>query len=225
MTIPPPYPRMPYLVGDASADTDQVLPAGSVATFLDEDVVVEEKLDGANVTLWIDDDESTVQVAGRAGPGAMDRGAQLGPLRAWAAHHADQVRALLDGGWALYAEWLWRTHGVYYDDLPDYLVGIDLWHPDEGFADLGDRDRRLEAAGLARPPALYLGALKSLQALEALLPDPSRWSSRPAEGLVVRRLLPAGEPRLAKYIAPTFSPRSDQAWKRGRTRNRTGASS
>jgi hypothetical protein len=76
---------------------------------------VEEKLDGANVVLWLEDN-GRIECALRSGPGSMDRAGQLGPLRAWEAAHDEPLRYALSAGYrALHAEWLfsvptaWRT--------------------------------------------------------------------------------------------------------------------
>jgi hypothetical protein len=81
MTAPPPYPRVAHLVPGRGSSDDINLNAGEVAALLASEVVVEEKLDGANVVLWLED-EGRIQCALRSGPGSMDRAGQLGPLRA-----------------------------------------------------------------------------------------------------------------------------------------------
>lgn len=70
----------------------------------------------------------------------MDRGGQLGALRARVNAGYDQLVDLLHGGLVVYAEWLW-THTVCYDNLPDTLVLLDLWDGESRFLGLGDRDR------------------------------------------------------------------------------------
>jgi hypothetical protein len=67
-------------------------------------VPVEEKLDGANVSLWFD--EGRLRVATRGGADAMDRAGQLGRLRAWGAERHGSLVELLEGDVAAYGEWL-----------------------------------------------------------------------------------------------------------------------
>lgn len=47
--VPPPYPRIPHLVRGRGTSDDVVLPGAEVAALLGRPVLVEEKLDGANV--------------------------------------------------------------------------------------------------------------------------------------------------------------------------------
>ena len=67
---------------------------------------------------------------------------------------------LLSDGWVLYGEWLWLRHGVTYDAAPDWLIALDLWNPDRGFAALADRDERRATAGLALPPTVFTGGAR-----------------------------------------------------------------
>lgn len=219
MWAPPPYPRIPYLAPAGSTE-DSPLPNRDAEPFFSEEVVVEEKLDGSNVMLW-KLDSGAVQIAGRAGVGAQDRAGQIGPLRAWAANRGHALSALLEGNYVLYAEWLWLTHGVAYDALPEYLIGLDLWHPDTGFVDIDVRDASFADAGILGPPRLWAGILERPACLARLVSD-SRWSSSSAEGVVIRRR-GAADPRAAKYVAAEFRRPTDQEWRAGRPRNRTGS--
>lgn len=187
---PPPYPRTPYLwEPDFGSSDDRIVPRAERAEWLRRPVVVEEKLDGANVTIWTDG--GRIQVASRGGPGAMDRAGQLGPLRARVNAQYEALHALLDGGRTLYAEWLWLTHTVSYDHLPDHLVALDVRLPDTGsvdvgFAEVATRDRLLADAGLAGPPRLFTGVLGTDKAVDALI-GTSRFGEQSMEGVVLRR--------------------------------------
>jgi len=212
---PPPYPRIPHLVGGRGTDDDLVLGAPAVATLLGSLALVEEKVDGANVVLWMDD--GRVEVALRSGPGAMDRAGQLGPLRAWAAAHDGALRAVLGEDRALYGEWLLLTHSSAYDRLPAYLVALDLWRPSTGFLTADERDEACADAGLTTPPHVWTGVAVTVDGVERLL-GPSAWGAGPAEGLVVRSL---SDPALrAKLVPAGFRRLGDDEWSSGRPRNR-----
>jgi len=212
---PPPYPRIPHLVAGRGTDDDLVLPADAVAALLGAPVLVEEKVDGANVVLWIED--GRVESALRSGPGAMDRAGQLGPLRAWAAEHDEALRRVLTGDVALYAEWLLLTHSSAYDRLPAYLVALDLWRTATGLLPVGERNAVCADAGITVPPPLWTGIPGTMTTLEQLL-GPSAWASGPAEGLIVRSL---AEPSLRGKLVPAgFRRLGDDEWRAGRPRNR-----
>lgn len=213
MTSPPQYPRIPHLVAGRGSRDDLVLSDRDVASLLSGPVVVEEKLDGANVMVWVNDDGS-LAVSLRSGPGGMDRAGQLGPLRAWAAAHDSLLREALRGWSVLYAEWLYLRHTVDYDRLPSYLVALDLWQREAGFATPQQR----AGTGLVLPPVLTEGRLRSISDVEALL-GRSAWADAPMEGVIVRRV--SGEaPRLGKLVRAGWQALDDASWRSGRPTNR-----
>lgn len=215
MTSPPPYPRIPHLIGGRGTEDDLVLTPAAVAALLGGPVLVEEKVDGANVALWMED--GRVEAALRSGPDAMDRAGQLGPLRAWAAEHDEGLRQVLGGDQALYAEWLLLTHSSSYERLPAYLVALDLWRESTGLLPVAERDAACTSAGLATPPQVWTGVPGRTENVERLL-GPSAWGSGPAEGLVVRSL---ADPALrAKLVPAGFRRLDDDEWRSGRPRNR-----
>ena len=215
MKAPPPYPRIPHLVGGRGTADDLVLAAPAIATLLGSAALIEEKVDGANVVLWTED--GRVEAALRSGPGAMDRAGQLGPLRAWAAEHDAALRTVLGEDRALYAEWMLLTHSSAYDRLPAYLVALDLWRPSTGFVPADERNAACASAGLTTPPHVWTGVAGTIDGVERLL-GPSAWGPGPAEGLVVRSL---ADPSLrAKLVPAGFRRLGDDEWRSGRPRNR-----
>lgn len=181
-------------------------------------VVVEEKLDGANVVIF--EEEGRAECALRSGPGALDRVGQLGPLRAWLSGRSDEIRALLGGNAALYGEWLLLTHTVPYDALPAYLVGLDVLGKGDAPVAVDVRNELLAAARIAAPPELFRGVPESIAALESLL-QRSVFGRAQMEGVVIRAL-DGREPRLAKLIHPDFRLLNDDAWRGRRPRNALG---
>jgi RNA ligase len=215
MKPPPPYPRVSLLVASGrGASDDRVLDPRLAEKLLGRRVLVEEKLDGANVSVWLEG--GRIESSLRAGPGAVDRGRQLGPLRAWLGERLHALPELLREH-ALYGEWLYLTHGVPYDLLPSYFVGLDLWSPVDGFLPPLERNRRLVEGGIAVPPELFRGKPETASRLESLMTQ-SGFGTGPMEGLVIRTL-DGSEPRVAKLLRPGYQPATDSAWTSGRPRN------
>lgn len=220
---PPAYPRVPHLFPNPGGTRDDaVLSAEQSTLFLLEPVVVEEKLDGANVALW-SDHHGNPTVALRSGSGSMDRGGQLGRLRAWTSERRASLVSLLNDDWVLYGEWLWRQHSVPYDRLPDLLIGLDLWHSELGFVRVAERNDRLRCVDLAPPPLVFEGVVGRRGKLEDLVNEPSSFWSGAAEGLILRREDGSSGPRIAKLVAPSFKRVDDEAWRRRVRHNRLNA--
>jgi len=216
MDAPPPYPRVAHLIAGRGTSDDVEADPASISALLAGEIVVEEKLDGANVVVW--PDGSRLDCALRSGPGATDRARQLGPLRAWVAEHADALRGLLGGDTALYGEWLLLTHSVAYDRLPAYLVALDLWSPTDGFVPVEERNARCAAVGITTPPERWRGRASSGTEVEVRL-GPSAYGNGLAEGIVVRAI-DGRPPRLAKLLRAGFDRVGDDEWRSGRPRNR-----
>lgn len=215
MNGPLPYPRVPHLADGRGDDDDRVLAPAETEVLLSRPVAVEEKLDGANVMVWVENGRVVCSL--RSGPGSADRAGQIGPLRAWVAERADQLAGLLDDGLVLYGEWLWLTHTVPYERLPSYLVALDLRRADATFLPFAERNAGCADAGIITPPELHRGVLHHVEVVEALI-GPSRFGSFLAEGVVVRPLDDV-EPRAAKLLRPGFRRLTNDAWAGGRPRN------
>lgn len=213
------YPRIPHLApGPGVTRDDLVLSSAARERLLGSRVHIEEKLDGANLSLAIDDN-GYVKVATRGGPDAMDRGEHLGRARAWAAERSDDLHHLLADGCILYGEWLLTRHGVGYKSLPDLLVGIDMLDPLTGWLSVHDRDERLRRVGLATPPVLGEFDHIDVAAIDALI-GPSAFGAPRAEGVILRSLHSRGDvPRLAKRLATGVPRAADQAFGRSREEN------
>jgi hypothetical protein len=205
----PPYPRVPHLApGPGATRDDLILSREACERLLEGGIHIEEKLDGANISLAIGDN-GQIEVASRGGPGAIDRGNHLGRARAWAAERSDALHRLLADDRILYGEWLPTRHSVSYDSLPDLFVGFDLFEPEVGWISVHDRDERLHNAVLATPP--ILGEFDNIDLAAA----PS------VEGLILRSVHARNDvPRLAKRLAAGVPQLMDGAFGAGREENR-----
>lgn len=131
-------------------------------------------------------------------------------LRAWAAEHADVLRAELGEQRALYGEWLRRRHAVPYTALPDTLVGFDVLDLNEGFLLPRARDAALARLGLSPPPVRLTGRVGSIERLSQLL-GTSAFAATTAEGIVVRPI-DGSAPRLAKLVDARWRGIGTAAW-------------
>lgn len=203
MIEPTPYARMPRLPSGALGDSDDLsLSAADLQRLLEESVRVEEKLDGMNVAIVLDDVGWPMPVT-RSGRSTGDRAGQLGRMRGWIGERAEVLQALLVRYPVLYGEWLRRRHTIAYDALPDWLVVLDLEDSEGGRLSPSERDRVCAASGLATPPVVFEGVLGSVERIPRLV-GCSNFGSGPAEGAVIRASGMTGL-IVAKWLAPSFS--------------------
>lgn len=94
------FPRIPHVPGSSVIDDDRILQPAEIAELCAScDVVVQEKLDGANVGVMVDD-EGRVVCLKRAGLiGLRREHAQYGFFRGWAHERSDAFGRLLGTRW------------------------------------------------------------------------------------------------------------------------------
>jgi hypothetical protein len=164
------YPRTPHVEGSRLQKGDEDLDCVPFARLRGRFVVVEEKLDGANAGLRFDGDGKLwLQSRGHFLTGGP-REKHFHLLKQWAHCHADGLRAALGDRYALYGEWLYAKHTVFYDRLPHYFFEFDVLDTRTGDF-LSTRRRRDLLAGLpvVPVPVLWSGAARSLDDMVALV--------------------------------------------------------
>ena len=205
------YPRIPHLRWSRGADPgDLILSEKALAECSGRVFTYEEKLDGFNVA-FLRNERGGFTPQARSGRTQGDRGGQLGRVRAWAAAHLGSLDTCMEDSSVLYGEWLLRRHTIEYDRLPDWLVVLDLWSPNRGFATVDVRAERCRVAELVPAPVLGIGPWQTEAQLEAWCRR-SRYSTGPAEGIILRDPARPEAGPIAKWLAPGFRRRTDEEW-------------
>jgi hypothetical protein len=107
------YPRtfhLPWSEGQSS-DDKTFMPEAVDAMFRGRAVVVTEKLDGENTTIYAD---------GTTHARSLENVAH--PARTWVRRFAAEVGPLLPPGWRLVGENLYAQHSIPYTRLPSYFI-------------------------------------------------------------------------------------------------------
>lgn len=208
------FPRTPHLwwpLHRAPKD-DRVLDSTSVRELLSADVVVEEKVDGANLGLSLDE-QSEIRVQNR---GAwVERGAhsQFHPMWAWISQKKSSLTDALQGNRILFGEWCFAVHSVQYDRLPDWFLGFDIYDLDAAkFWSTRRRDEIFELAGVCRVPRLFAGRTTLADLQNMLNSEQSRVGKGSIEGLYIRREGPEWLEARAKLVRPQFLLAIEEHW-------------
>lgn len=214
------FPRTPHLavLGSLDVRDDKVLSRQAARAFLDEPVVVEEKVDGENLGLSVVEGQVVAQARGSY---VELGGASFRGLAAWLRPRASRIADELGEDLILFGEWCSVHHTVPYDALPDWLLVFDVYdRRNRRFWGLDERDLLAESLQLAHVPRLDAGTF-DLAALEQLL-GTSRLGDAPMEGLVLRH---AHDPDdRAKLVRPAFVQAIGEHWRsRPAARNRLAA--
>jgi len=164
------FPRTQHLEGSRLQPGDDDLGQVPFADLAGRHVVVKEKIDGANAGLRFD-------AAGRVW--LQSRGHFLGGgprehhfdlFKRWAAGRVVDLWPVLGSHFALYGEWAYAKHTIYYDALPHYFLAFAVLDSTTGTFLSTDRSRALlDGTPVAWLPSLYEGPATTLDALLALL--------------------------------------------------------
>ncbi|MDR2213463.1 MAG: RNA ligase family protein [Pseudomonadales bacterium] len=183
------FPHTPHLawLGQGEPRDDKLLTADEVSALLAGEVVVEEKLDGANLGISIGADGILR---------AQNRGAWLTPpysgqfsrLGQWLGMHEQRFFDALDSQLIVFGEWCAARHSLDYSSLPDWWLMFDVYDSTEGlFWSTRRRNALAEKLGVLTVPRVLQGKL-NVASIEALVANnPSRFRPGTMEGVVVRR--------------------------------------
>jgi hypothetical protein len=190
------------------------MPAGEAHALLSEPVVIEEKIDGANLGLSVGDD-GRLRAQNRGQYLDLPQGGQFSRLPAWLAAHEADLAPELAGSLILFGEWCAARHSVTYDALPDWLLVFDIYDREAGrFWSATRRNEFCEKLGLPHVPTLFEGKT-SLPALRKMLESQcSRFGGGGVEGVVIRRNDGSWLRGRAKLVRPDFTQAIDEHWRR-----------
>jgi hypothetical protein len=142
-------------------------------------VVIEEKVDGANAALRFDEGGRLhLQSRGHfLTGGGRERHFDL--FKRWATAHQAQLFEVLGARYVVFGEWLYAKHTIFYDRLPGYFLEYDVLDTRGARAWLSTAARRrlLKELPIVSVPVLHEGPPpRSLAELRALV-GPSRYKS------------------------------------------------
>lgn len=207
------FPHTPHLawLGEGRPRDDKVLPPHEVDELLARDVVVEEKVDGANLGLSVDE-HGALRAQNRGAYLTHEaRHPQFKPLARWLQPRGARLAEALFPDLILFGEWCYAVHSVRYTNLPDWFLAFDVYDRARGeFWSAARRNALVSDLGLAVVPTLGRGRF-DLPELRELL-GTSHLTGGPAEGLYVRgedseRLITR-----AKLVRREFVQALDEHW-------------
>lgn len=88
-----------------------------------EFLVIEEKVDGAGVSISLDS-HLDIQINHRGSPAS---GKEYYHLHQWADKHWEDLLDLLGERYILFGEWMYNKHSIFYDKLPNFFLESDIY--------------------------------------------------------------------------------------------------
>ena len=191
-----------------------MLSPGEAAALLTGDVQVEEKVDGANIGISVDED-GHLRVQNRGSYLEPEHTQpQFRPIWSWLYPREPSMVDALSSGLVLFGEWCYAVHSVPYNRLPDWFLGFDVYDLREAaFWDCARRNELLQDLALCPVPALARGRF-SIAQLRDLTTGDSELGDGPMEGLVIRREGGGRTLDRAKLVRAEFAQAIDEHWSR-----------
>ncbi len=192
--------------------SDKVLSESERDEFLQNDLVVEEKVDGANLGISFDL-EGNIRAQNRGAYLHLPGSGQWKKLGDWLALRTDTLFEHLFDHFILFGEWCYAQHSIFYDHLPDWFLGFDIY--DKRFCRFLSSERRdtlLREMCIAQVPVVARGHF-TYPEIQKLL-STSKLGDQHAEGLYLRFDQDDWLVQRAKLIRPAFIQTMEQHWSR-----------
>lgn len=208
------FPSTPHLAiyGNTEVREDKVMSEAEQAEFLQHELVVEEKVDGANLGISFDH-EGNLRAQNRGSYLHIPYSGQWKKLAEWLSPRIDELFEQLTDRYILYGEWCYVQHSIVYDSLPDWFLGFDVFDKDaEKFFSYYRRNEMFNALGIFRVPFIQQGHF-TISELKNLVSQ-SQTSSHPAEGIYLRYDEGDWLEQRAKLVRPNFIQAIEKHWSR-----------
>lgn len=176
------YPGTPHLPWSQAVTEDDVR-VQSVSIFERSEVVVTEKMDGENTTLYND------YLHARS----LDSRNHLS--RNWVKQWHASIASDIPPQWRICGENLYARHSVAYDDLVSYFYGFSVWNDQGQCCDWDETLYWFSLLGIQPVPVLYRGVWN-----EKIIRDITVDTSK-QEGYVVRTVAAFAYDKFDQHIA------------------------
>ncbi len=181
------FPSTPYLIASENQllRSDKLMSKSKQDAFLSNEIVIEEKIDGANLGISFDENGSLK---------LQNRGSYLSPpyigqwkkLEEWLQKKENMLFDVLGSRYILFGEWCYASHSLKYRKLPDWYIAFDLFDKKEKkFLSTEFRNQYLQNLQISIVPKIAKGNF-SIDALNKFLEKRSFFSTEKLEGIYLR---------------------------------------
>lgn len=207
------FPATPHLIKPTTGfgREDKLMSSADITALLTGIVCVEEKIDGANIGFSFDENgQLLIQNRGSYITGALH--GQFAFLTKWLPTRIEILHEVLGERYILFGEWCYARHTVFYNALPDYFLGFDIFDRQRGrFLSVARRNQMFARLGISFVPLVFSGKVNNLSFLKSLM-NGSAYGSVAMEGLYVR-LDEEGFLKLrGKIVRDRFIQTNEQHW-------------
>lgn len=206
------FPSTPHLatLDDVVVRGDKVFTESERRDFLTHELVVEEKVDGANLGLSFGP-TGEIRAQNRGAYLTTPYAGQWKKLDGWLAMRCDTLFDHLSDRYILFGEWCYARHSVYYNLLPDWFLAFDIFDKrEQRFLSIERRDAMVSTMALAKVPYLDKGHFTFSDLGRFLVR--SKLADQPAEGIYLRCDRGDWLQERAKLVRASFIQSQEQHW-------------
>jgi len=210
------FPHTPHIawLGRGTPRDDKVLEPAEARSFLNAEILVEEKVDGANLGFSVSP-EGELRAQNRGHYLERPFSGQFSRLEGWLSPREDAFFDALTGNLILFGEWCAARHSLAYDRLSDLFIAFDVYDRSTGgFWSTRRRDELAAKLSLAVVPRIAHGRFTLEELVSRLSTEHSSFRDEAVEGYYLR-----GESELlledrAKLVRPEFTQAIGEHWSR-----------
>jgi len=180
------FPRTAHLfnIGGATVD-DRYVSNDEYNYFLNNEVHITEKVDGAQMGISIDENYK-IMVQNRSHYVNSKSASQFKPLDKWVYDHRDDLYEVLDNDHILFGEWLYAKHSISYNNLPDYFLAFDLYNKREKvFYNRNILEEKLQNTNIKMVRVMYEGKIDKNKLLK-MIEEKSDYADYRVEGVYLK---------------------------------------
>ena len=208
------FPSTPHLKRLTGLDIrdDKILSKAEYDKFIKNFLVIEEKIDGANLGISFNKDGKII---------TQNRGAYLHSpafgqwkkLNEWLEPRKTTLFDNLSDRFILFGEWCYAQHSIFYNKLPDWFIGFDIYDKESNcFLSTERRNALLQSMSIVQVPLIATGHFR-YKDIENFL-SASAFSDDYAEGIYLRIDQEDRLKQRAKLVRPSFTQTLEKHWSR-----------
>ncbi|CAI2512617.1 RNA ligase, Pab1020 family [Serratia fonticola] len=208
------FPSTPHLISNSNIDirNDKLLTQKQVDELLSKEVFIEEKIDGANLGISFSSKGDLI-IQNRGNLLTEPFTGQWIYLRHWLDKGINYLFDSLTDRYILFGEWCFACHSIYYNKLPDWFLGFDVYDKENKlFLPLKKRNELFKESKIKPVPFLAKGVL-SVDGLLSLITT-SAYSLEQSEGIYIKQETEREVTKRAKIVRPDFIQNMNEHWSR-----------
>lgn len=138
------YPRTPLLPWSSNATPDDIRLIDTTC-FINQEIVITEKLDGENTSMYHDHIH------------ARSVDSRHHPSRDWVKRFHHEIAHEIPKGWRICGENMYAKHSIFYENLNSYFYGFSIWSEKNECLSWADTLEWFALLGIKPVPTLYQG--------------------------------------------------------------------